>query len=383
MKLLFVIGSFYPAQNGGPNNSVYWACRELARNGAAVTVAALKDGLTSDHIKKYRIQFNQSTHFDGCSVYFFDYFFNKYFAVSLFKWLIQNVSRYDMVCLTSFFFPWTWIAALICIWKSVPFCIAPRGELEPAALKYNRLMKQVAHKLFLEYLFRHASFVLVTSKQELDYSKKFFKKDMSFELIPNFIPIPSFTLKTKQIVSRRDILYLGRLHPKKGIENLIQAFALLRMEHESTQRLIIAGTGDRTYVEQLRQFSSQLPCNDYVKFVGHVDGVAKARLYQSSRLLVLPSYSENFGNVVLESLCFGTPVVSSIYTPWSQLDEAGCGSCVDNAPSALAKAIGHILSLENSGYIAMAHKARNFALDNYDISKQGDLLMSLYSRYTL
>jgi glycosyltransferase involved in cell wall biosynthesis len=135
------------------------------------------------------------------------------------------------------------------------------------------------------------------------------------------------------------LLFLGRLDPKKGIERLLDACAIVRRQGEVAVHLTIAGDGDDSYVTSLRRRISDLGLADLVLLVGWVDGGAKASLLERNDLLVLPSYTENFGMVVAEALAHSVQVIASRGTPWRQLEEVGCGLWVENEPKALAKAV--------------------------------------------
>jgi glycosyltransferase involved in cell wall biosynthesis len=138
---------------------------------------------------------------------------------------------------------------------------------------------------------------------------------------------------------RLRLLFLGRLDPKKGIENLLDACAIVRQGKEVAFQLTVAGDGDKEYVRSLHRRIGDLGLADVVQLIGWVDGGAKASLLERSDLLVLPSHTENFGMVVAEALAHGVPVIASRGTPWGQLEEVGCGLWVENEPKALAEAV--------------------------------------------
>ena len=97
--------------------------------------------------------------------------------------------------------------------------------------------------------------------------------------------------------------------------------------------------------------------------------------------MVLPSYSENFGNVVVEALANFTPVIASRFTPWSDLEKEGCGRWVENDPESLALALKSILTLNQEDYAAMSEAARRFVTEAYDIRQKGGELENLYMSY--
>src|SRR5205823_1625027 len=127
----------------------------------------------------------------------------------------------------------------------------------------------------------------------------------------------------------------GRLHPIKGIENLLNAMSLL----EDDVRLSICGEGEADYERRLRTMVAELRIESRVTFQGRVDGDAKERQFREADLCIVPSFKENFCMVVAESLAREVPVIASKGTPWKQLDTRGCGICADNDGGELAAAI--------------------------------------------
>jgi len=140
------------------------------------------------------------------------------------------------------------------------------------------------------------------------------------------------------------LLYLGRLHPIKGIELLLEAGVmcdrLLR-----NWRLRVAGSGTPAYASSLKSKVQQLGLAARVEFLGEVSDQDKAALFADSDVTVVPSYSENFCIVVAESLAHGVPVIASRGTPWSGLEAHGCGLWVENEPPSLADAITRMQSM--------------------------------------
>jgi glycosyltransferase involved in cell wall biosynthesis len=141
------------------------------------------------------------------------------------------------------------------------------------------------------------------------------------------------------------LLYLGRLHPIKGIENLLGACTLLD-DHSIDWSLTIAGSGDASYTTRLLARLSELglrvgeqPASRHVVMRGEVSPSETQALFQSADIVVVPSYTENFGMVVAEALAHGVPVIASTGTPWRRLNEKGCGMCVSNDAQSLATAI--------------------------------------------
>jgi glycosyltransferase involved in cell wall biosynthesis len=155
-------------------------------------------------------------------------------------------------------------------------------------------------------------------------------------VIPNGVELPEPNgVQAQRNEGELRILYLGRLHPIKGIENLLRALPVLK----TNARLSICGEGDSAYQKQLQSLAHELGLNGRVKFHGRVEGQAKEQQFRETDLCVVPSFKENFCIVVAEALARGVPVIASRGTPWQRLREMGCGLWVDNSSEELSKAM--------------------------------------------
>ena len=159
-------------------------------------------------------------------------------------------------------------------------------------------------------------------------------------VIANGVEIPINSERTKQDGVLR-LLYLGRLHPKKAIENLLMACKLLN-GNAPQYTLTIAGSGDDAYEASLRCEIERLALSHQATMIGAVGGEAKRRAFENADVVVVPSHTENFGVIVAEALAHAVPVIASKGTPWKKLEEIGCGLWVDNEPESLANAIVRI-----------------------------------------
>jgi len=379
MKLLYVLGSFFPAQSGGPNNTVYWIAKSLVKEDVDVTVASLSDGLTAEMQNQYSIEPNKKNKISGISAYYFTYAFNRYLSYRFYWWLIKNIKKYDLVNLNSYFFPITWLSAFICVIYKVPFSIAPRGELESNAMVYNSKVKKVLISSFLKWLFSASRFVLVTSNQEKRFTEKYFNSNKAFEVIPNYQDLQeSCPPKVEELCNKKNILYLGRIHPKKNIETLIKAFSEDIEKKVTPGKLIIAGAGDESYLKELVVLAGD--CRNIV-FAGHVTGKIKQRLLREAKVLVLPSHSENYGNVVTESLQYGTPVIASRFTPWESIQKYGCGYWIDNDAKSMKIAIQKIFEKTDDDYFKMCQKSYDFVHEYCDVNKHSISIKNLFQAY--
>jgi glycosyltransferase involved in cell wall biosynthesis len=162
--------------------------------------------------------------------------------------------------------------------------------------------------------------------------------------IPHGIVIPQ-EVAHKDVKGILRLLYIGRLHPIKGIEQLLDACKILKCEFEKSWTLTIAGVGAPDYTRLLETRIRNLGLWQEVKLVGEVVGNAKQGLFSNIDVAVVPSLTESFSLVVAEALAHGVPVIASTGTPWRCLERMKCGLWVHNDPETLAKAIQRMSAL--------------------------------------
>lgn len=236
------------------------------------------------------------------------------------------------------------------------FIVSPRGMLNPAALAFSGAKKRVFWKLLQGPVMRRAACLHATSGQEHD-GLRAFGLHHPIAVIPNGIdlpdPLPNVFADT---AGERVVLSLGRLHPQKGLETLLRAWAAIEPMHPGW-RLSLVGPGEEAYIGALRTISHGLGL-DHVSFGRPVYGAAKWEVYRAADLFVLPSLGENFGLTIAEALAAGTPAIATTGTPWGRLQTEGCGWWVEPAPEALAAALATAMAMPHPLLRAMGVKGR-------------------------
>lgn len=250
---------------------------------------------------------------ENCTIHFIKY-----------KWLPWNNCKKEFVTLLNEIHPdvfhsnccWMPVSALTAIWaKELGYKVvySPHGMLEPWIMKRHYWTKKIpAILLFQKRGIACADIIHATAESEkknllkLGWNKK-------FEVIGNCVQVDKIEMKTSW-ERKKNILFLSRIHPKKGINFLIEAVAALR-EDLKDYTILIAGPGEESYVNELKGISKRLKVDHCFKFLGSVFGNAKYKLYRDADLFVLPTHSENFGIVVAEALASGTPVITTKGAP--------------------------------------------------------------------
>jgi glycosyltransferase involved in cell wall biosynthesis len=257
-------------------------------------------------------------------------------SLTLLRFLPSYLKWADVVHLTAVYsFP-TIPTLLACKILDKPVVWTPRG-----AFRRWQGSTKVQVKAVWECICRSVApgrLVLhVTSEEEAKESLEKFPKLKTF-IIPNGVTIPD---QVTHHISNRSLrlLYLGRLHPIKGIENLLHACNILSGTSDNKWLLTIAGPGDQSYIRTLRALIEELELSQQVKMLGEVSGEVKKRVFENADIVILPSYTENFGMVVAEALVYGVPVIASKGTPWRRVEEKKCGLWVSNDAESLARAI--------------------------------------------
>jgi glycosyltransferase involved in cell wall biosynthesis len=161
-------------------------------------------------------------------------------------------------------------------------------------------------------------------------------------VIPNGVRIPP-AISDRRSPARLNILYIGRIDPKKGIENLLRGFQQIRLDLGKPAILTIAGGGRADYVAKIAALVDTLDLQECVTMTGMVEGADKRRLFEEADLAVAPSHTENFGMVVAEALAHGVPVIASRGMPWRRLEEMDCGLWIDNSPNSIADGIHRLV----------------------------------------
>lgn len=371
MKMLITIGSFFPAQKGGPDNSVFNLAKVISSNIEDVQVVCLFDSINEKSKKKFLIKENLNSNISNVKVIYFKYYFFRFISPRYIIWLIFNIRKYEIIYINSIFFYISFISLFISSLLKKNIIISPRGELEPQAIKYKFFLKKIYLLIFKKLISLKSTTILVTSKDEIDKSKKFLPDNIKYEIIENYIDTDSEDFKgVVNYQQRNNIVYLGRLHPKKNIEELIKAYSLLSKSIVDIHKLVLIGKGANKYKLKLVKFVDDLNLSNNVIFLGHKEGNDKLNLLSHSKLLVLPSHTENFGNVIIEAYSSFLPCICSANTPWKILDKLKIGYSYKGDYFDLHKKIIELLKWDDEKYFQICEKGRQFITENYSIKSK-------------
>ena len=300
MRILHVVPTYLPATRyGGPIYAVHGLCRSLAARGHTVEVFTTNvDGRgVSDVPTLTRVEI------DSVGVTYFPSPFRRtYWSPRLRSHVRNSVKTFDIVHLHSVFLHPTLAAARAAFRSGVPYVVSPRGMLVETLINTkSRILKRSWIRLFERKTIRSAASVHLTSDVELRDFRELGLKAGRIDVVPNGIDIVD-PLGSRP-ATEKYILFLGRLNWKKRPQVVIDTLKELGTEW----RAVLAGPSDGSMANDLRMMAEQAGTAGRIVFAGEVDGARKRELLAGASLLVLPSISENFGNVVLEAAIEGTP----------------------------------------------------------------------------
>lgn len=238
-----------------------------------------------------------------------------------------------------------------------PYVISPHGMLDPWITSRGKLKKAVARAAYERFSWRIAARLhALTEREAHDIRNETGRSDTL--VIPNAGPQPR---STPPVLTRGPtFLYLGRIHPKKNIDALIEAWKLATgSANPHGSRLVIAGWGNPAHVEELKAVLEQAP--ESIQFVGPQFGEDKQRLLDQARFLILPSHSEGLPMVVLEGWAAGTP---SIMTSQCNLPEGfSSGAAIECgfSPEAIAETLSQCIAMDAMSWQSMAQAALDLA----------------------
>lgn len=304
MKILQVNASYKPAYvYGGPTRSVSKLSEELIKAGYDVTVfTTTANGMHELPATTFPVVV------DGVPVYYFKRLTkdHSHFSPALLFAIWKQVKKFDAVHIHAWWNTVSVLSCLIAVTRGAPVILSPRGTLSAYSFQNkNAFYKKCIHYLLGKGLLNR-SYIHVTSIHEKSRLSKLIRPK-SFFIISNFIQLPGiYPAKHSERGDKLKLLFLSRIEEKKGLDILLRALPQITVPYHLT----IAGNGEPSYINYLKEIAAGNSTANHLSWIGFQDK-QKFEVLNNHDLLILPSYDENFGNVVIESLSVGTAVLIS------------------------------------------------------------------------
>ena len=313
MRVLHVIPSV-SERSGGPATAIIPMCRALREQRIEVLLLTTTAGLPGDDVANGEV-----LDYKGVPAIFFPSQLSESFKYSrpLASWLNSHIQNFDVAHIHAVFNHSSAIAAHACHKAGVPYIIRPLGTLHPWSMTQKSLRKRLFWHVSGKGMLRRAAAVHYTSEAEKLSTERYLGLNHG-KVIALGVDANSSDSSAKlahlfpALESESYVLVLSRLHPKKGLDVLIDAFlSLVQMPKFANWSLVVAGDGSSDYVSKLKAKIAASLHRDRIMFTGWLEGEKKNAVLGGASLLVLPSHHENFGFCVMEALSHSVPVLVS------------------------------------------------------------------------
>jgi glycosyltransferase involved in cell wall biosynthesis len=277
-----------------------------------------------------------------------------------------------------------WAAAWASKKNRKPLVISPIGHLDQWSLRYHRWRKVAVRLLIEQRNLKYASAFIAKSQSEADQLKRL-GFEQTIRVIPNGLDaaewkrLPSQEIFLAQFPELRDkklALFLSRIHQKKGIFPLLNAWKVICAKFPDWH-LVIAGA-ETPYAQELKHWLENQPFKNRVSFVGELEGKMKKSAFSASTLFVLPSFSENFGQAILEALAAGLPVITTKGCPWEGIETNQCGWWIQMDEVNIRNALVEALQTSPSKLNEMGQRAKKWVLKEFSWEELMIQLRDLY-----
>jgi glycosyltransferase involved in cell wall biosynthesis len=273
----------------------------------------------------------------------------------------------------------TIIAQLYALLQRKPYIVSLRGAIEPWRMNHKKWKKYLYFKIIVIPLLKRASDIHVTAKQEENSLKllginKCFMASNGID-IEQYQSLPDkYKFNTPYLQDKFVFLFLSRMDKEKGLDILFKAYtAFIRNNKSNDYVLLLVGPDNQNYLKSLKLDFSNLP----VHYIPGVYGNEKIDVIRRSDIVLLPSYNENFGNIVAEAFACKRPVITTNGTPWNEIENLGCGFYIQPVEGELLTAMQRSYNMSIGERKNMGDIGRKYIFKDYDWSAKVD---SIYSR---
>ena len=276
-------------------------------------------------------------------------------------------------------FAWARKNKILIVWS-------PHGMLTPWAMNNKKWKKRLGWWLYQKRDLSHADLIHATAQSEVEDLRRMGLKN-NVMVVPLGVKVNNRVERVERVDGKKVLLFVSRVQKKKGLLNLVRAWA--RLEQESSTRstrstwlknwkVRIIGPDEDGHTAELKELCSNLKVENDFEFVGPKYGDDLAREYASADLFVLPTHSENFGSVVIEALAHSVPVICTTGAPWEELETYKCGWWIDIGEEPLARALQEAISLDDASRREVGTRGRKLVEEKYTWSAVVKRMMNGY-----
>jgi glycosyltransferase involved in cell wall biosynthesis len=368
MTVLHTVASL-DADAGGPSRTVSATCAALSDHGTDVEILTTDAGGPENAIRpegnRVRTTFVSSR--------------PPILHARSFQSAVERLIRQhgaDLVHDHGVWLPTNWASARAARRQGIPYVLTTRGMLEPWALNHHGWKKNVAWHAYQKSILDDAALLHATAPAEAQNLRDL-GLDAPIVVAPNGVPIPDdYKKQVPPEGGVRTALFLSRIHPKKGLLNLMDAWASVEPDG---WRLVVAGPDEGGHRAVVAERARAHGIQEEVSFPGSIPDDEKWALYRRSDLFVLPTFSENFGVVVAEALASGIPAITTVGAPWRDLDGHDCGWWIETGVDPLVQALADATTCTDEARLAMGRRGRKLVRTKYTWDAVAETLQSAYA----
>ena len=379
MKVLHVVANFSP-EWGGPTRSVHGLTEALAKKGVQISIFGPKKRGNDKNILYPRETI--------VKLFPQDFLYRLWtgHSFSLKKALKAEIEKFDLVHIHEIWHHPHFVAYKIAKSSKKPFIISIRGELEPWCLNHKALKKKIYSSLIQKKILKEASALHALTKEEVKNISKFVNNKNIF-LIPNGINLEEFNNLPPQedienlypeLKGKKIILFLGRIHSKKGLDILAKSFSSIAKDRENV-RLVIAGSDEDGYKSKIKSILKNEDILNKVIFTGMVSGNTKLAVLSRANMFVLPSYSEGFSMAVLEAMACGLPVIITNKCNFPEIGKYKAGIIIEPNINQLGRELENLISNPNLCK-EMGENGRKLVRERFTWDEVADQMINLYEK---
>jgi glycosyltransferase involved in cell wall biosynthesis len=358
--------------SGGPARSVTGLCDSLGELGCSIGLLSMDSNEDLDECIQHKSKNVKFVSGYGINVPFFKNSLPVNHSRIIFD--LNQRSQLHLIHDHGLWLPCNHVVSKVARKLGVVHVVSPRGMLEPWALNYKSWKKKIVWNLWASRDLHQITAFCATSEKEAENIRKLgFTQPIAN--IPNSVSAPSLMSGNFSRSNGRQVLFLSRIHPKKGVCELVEAWSKIR---PFGWELIIAGPDENDHAKKVRNLIVYHGLESVVHLVGSIEGEEKWKLFERSDLFILPTYSENFGIVVAESLAMGTPVITTKGAPWESLIGKNCGWWIDISIDAIVEALNKAVNLTDDERFRMGENGRNYVNDCFGSDSIGRKMKYFY-----